>query len=107
MDAVEYLKAVERMCNTYKSCADCPYKNCSCDCNAEIENAKEMVAIVEKWAAEHPTKTRQSEFLKMFPNAATRHEVITICPQYAEKDFKCPRTCCPECKKAYWLAEVE
>lgn len=28
---------------------------------------EEAVAIVEKWSAEHPKKTRQSEFLKIFP----------------------------------------
>lgn len=35
----------------------------------------EAVEIVERWAKEHPAKTRQSEVLKMFPSAATEKDL--------------------------------
>lgn len=109
MDAVEFLKTARRMCSTYENCANCPIKNRTYDCFGDIqaiEEINEVVRNVVKWASEHPVKTRQSEFLKMFPNALI-HETIYICPQYVEEDFKCPRKFCRECRNNYWLAEVE
>lgn len=76
MDAVEYLKEAKRMCDTVGDCRECPLNssNTVIPCklvrdNWELTNPEKIVAIVEKWALEHPKKTRQSEFLKMFPNA--------------------------------------
>ena len=67
MDAVKFLKEKARMTNECNIlCDDCPV-HAYCN-HSEGKNAERMVAIVEKWAEEHPVKTRQSEFLKMFPN---------------------------------------
>lgn len=75
MDAVEFLKMKKRMCESYVgSCMGCPIRDAkhekcmSCE-KYMREYPVETVAIVEKWLAEHPIKTRQSEFLKLFPNA--------------------------------------
>ena len=65
MDTVEYVKQRERMCDYYHNCYGCPaveYENC-----ASLDIAIKLVPIVEKWAKEHPVKTRQSELLKLFP----------------------------------------
>lgn len=35
--------------------------------DASVESIGEMISIVEQWSKDHPIKTRQSEFLKMFP----------------------------------------
>ncbi len=62
MDAVEYVKQRERMCDYYIDCDDCPagyYEGCS-----SLDRISELVPIVEQWSKEHPVKTRQSEFLK-------------------------------------------
>ena len=78
---------------------------------------EEAVAIVEKWSKEHPRKTRQSEFLKMFPNAQIFEGVLKIepcelidsklnseeCHSYDEFGL----SGCYECRKNYWLEEVE
>ena len=106
MDAVKYLKEAKRMCSKHESCEGCPIENYSCNFR-KIENPEELITIVEKWSKEHPLKTRQSEFLKMFPNANTMHKVIYICPQCVDKKFECPRKLCAECRENYWLAEVE
>ena len=118
MDAIEYLKAAKRMCKSYEKCEDCPlvYTGTAFPCKGvdfspEIAAPQNLVDIIEKWAAEHPGKTRQSEFLKMFPNPKYYFGVIDICPQGVEYGYEpeegCEETICYECKKAYWLAEVE
>ena len=64
---------------------------------------------------EHPRKTRQSEFLKMFPNARIAPDGCIgggCCPSDLDTTYVCPmekspcRSGCPECRRAYWRAEV-
>ncbi len=64
--------------------------------------------IILKWCKEHPIKTRQSEFLKIFPNAKIDVDgALSICPQCVNKDFSCQtEKRCSDCCKDYWLAEV-
>ena len=71
MDAVEYVKTQFRLCRSKDSCSECPLQdkeNCCCIMDT-IEYVEKAVQIVEQWAKEHPVKTRQSEFLKVFPKA--------------------------------------
>ena len=76
MDAVKFVDAYIRMCSQGLDCEDCPlYQSDEIDfCTAvpqkrSREGAEKVVQIVEQWAKEHPVKTRQSEFLKLFPDA--------------------------------------
>lgn len=74
----------------------------------------EAVAIVEQWAKEHPKKTRQSEFLKMFPRVSmTADGIIAFCPDSMDSEFECPHKTrdnidpiCGECRREYWLEEA-
>lgn len=88
MDAVEFYRTFKRMC--YKTdCKDCLLdQKCRPSANVEPE---EVVELVEEWAKEHPAKTRQSEFLRMFPNADFCQGVIDISPCNIEKEM---RKCC-------------
>lgn len=112
MDAVKYLKERNRMCDSYNNmCDGCGFGKVP-KCNrTEDDNPEKAVEIVEKWSAEHPIKTRQSEFLKMFPNAPLRENgSIAICPLDVDRDAKCSQKQglrCLNCQKEYWLAEVE
>lgn len=117
MDAVEYLKTLCRMCNC--ECCNCEIREMLSafeTCTAWRKNhPDEAVAIVEKWAKEHPVKTRQSEFLKQWPDAAlTKDGVVTVCPlevsaAYRKKNGNCAirSVTCPDCKRQFWSAEVE
>lgn len=118
MDAVKFLKEEDRMCDKYKyssdhTCSDCP-------CHSKLNGTDEIcislrktdpakyVDIVERWSAEHPIKTRQSEFLKMFPNTKVSNGVISICPKHI--DSECGANCnedCTKCRQNYWFAEIE
>ena len=114
MDAVKFLKEKERMCSV-EMCSDCHLRHgangtkYSCE-DFETNYPEETVAIVKKWSAEHPVKTRKSELLKIFPNVDIEEETgaVYICPKNFEikHDFDCSLSC-KECRKRYWLAEVE
>lgn len=122
MEAVEFLEEQYRMCEALKShCEECglSYTNNKTDlfCADFIKrHPEEAVAIVEKWAKEHPRKTWQSEFLKLFPNARIAVDgcIGEICPSDLDTKFVCPMqkrgsdyACCPECRRVYWHTEVK
>ena len=64
--------------------------------------------IILYWCKGHPVETRQSKFLKIFPNAKIDADgALTICPQCVNKDFSCQtEKSCIGCCKEYWLAEL-
>lgn len=113
MDAVKFTRAAMRMCNAYYSkCWSCPAgddTSCKLDSSYSAISAEEKVAIVEQWDERHPAKTRQSEFLKLFPNAQTDSGCLNACPMdvFGNTGIDCNKRTCFECKKAFWLAEVE
>ena len=104
-----------------KGCLNCSLGNKGGGCQVgSIYNQKvseeQLVEIVEKWAAEHPAKTRQSEFLKMFPDSGKDKDGVIIVPPCAvEKSrfggigIRCnvSEKDCVKCKHDYWLEEVE
>ena len=112
MDAVEFLKESERMCKSHTNCFDCPaFSRLKEECGIvdifNVENKEQVVSFVEKWSKEHPPKTRQSEFLKMFPNARVEYGVIFMCPKEIDRTLNCKIDgTCGDCKKEYWLANV-
>ena len=123
MDFVKFAHDRNRMCNVKRGvgegCKGCPLDEimdkksvCSVWCFANPEKATE---VVEQWADEHPTKNRQSEFLKLFPGAEpTKDGVLAICPKTFSPEYKdemglCKRHYaeCDNCCREFWLAEVE
>lgn len=114
MDAVEFCKTVNRLCRN-QSCKECPvYKDMCCMVGFDDDSIKsidETVSKVEQWAKDHLVKTRQSEFLKMFPNVKIDDGVIAFCPSNFLPEVERSAYCkkhdkCGECRKDYWLAEV-
>lgn len=116
MDALEFIKEAKRMCQSYEKCEACPsycdgYDDCRIDAVQDIDE-EIAVDVVEKWAKEHPRKTRSSEFLKHYPNARVRDNgTVDICPAWVDKKYGpaigCCRTNCGKCKAEYWMQEVE
>lgn len=111
MDAVEFVKNRQRMCSYYgDGCIGCPMEGDGCwGLDAEC-----LVGAVEAWSAEHPRKTRQSEFLKMYPNAFMDRGVLSICPMSVDNSFgntsnfcKHDVLACPTCRREFWLKEIE
>lgn len=114
-DKEKLLRDYARMCK--EDCKKCQIKQKCRDlsCNKWIEeHTKEAVEIIEKWAAEHPVKTRQSEFLKLHPNAILDSDgVLEIAPCVIDstlrffRDGICTRgNDCIKCAREYWSQEV-
>lgn len=117
MDALKFIKEAKRMCQSYEECEACPanadgFDDCRIDHMHDID-AENAVNIVEKWAKEHPRKTRNSEFLKHYPNARVQEDgTVELCPKWIDQNFDmgsiiCRRTRCDRCKAEYWMQEVE
>ena len=89
MDAIEYLKTRHRMCTAdgTPTCEHCPLgrSNNGADltCFAfQKQRPEEAVSVVEKWAAEHPAKTRQSEFVMLTNDTGSEtnmNTTVTAC----------------------------
>ena len=112
MDAVEYIKTLRKLCKSQERCSGCVLydKEDKCCILNISEYTEKSVQIVEQWAKEHPIKTRQSEFLRMFPNAQIHDDVIWMCPKCICCDYKPEENCneiyCCDCKRKFWLTEV-
>ena len=116
VDAVEYLKNFNKMCESYGNhCYHCPISkinNCTeylCS-DYTMKYPEKVVQIVEQWIEEQKN-TRQKEFLKIYPNVDKSDGIIKINPCILDIDYKkefCDNyTLCKECRKDYWLKEID
>lgn len=115
MDAMKFFEERERMCLAHPvACKGCPLSEkfigiCLVWC---VKHPEEAIAVVEQWANEHPRQTRQSEFLKHYPNARLDNNgVVDIPPCRIESKFfsegRCNSTSCSACRREFWMQEVE
>lgn len=65
--------------------------------------------IVEQFAKDNPINTRQSEFLKQFPDAPIVDGTILVCPKIIANGFKpnCDKIDCYKCREKYWKEETD
>ena len=114
MDAVEYLKTLNRMCHC--ECLKCEFGKARSGFETcpvwQRTHPKEAVEIAEKWAKEHPVKTHQSVFLKMFPNVILNDKGQPgFCPKLLDTAYKPVGSCCLDicqrCMDNFWGQEVE
>ena len=111
-----------RMCKAHNMCANCPISSVNNGANKQCakfisEYTNKANEIILNWCKEHPIKTRQSEFLKMFPNAKLSSDgLVSICAQGCDRSWNCKlnidannigNSDCTDCMKEYWLAEVD
>lgn len=91
-------------------CSECPLLGSTQDYDCidwARAHPEEAEAIIRKWAEEHPRKTRQSEFLKLFPKARVLDNgALSICPIDIDVTADCSNDCL-HCHKRYWLEEIE
>lgn len=115
MDAVEFFKTVNRLCKN-RTCGECPiWKNGTCMADFgddSVKSIEETISKVEQWAKDNPINTRntrQSEFLKMFPNAVIDEYdgILGIKPCNIDESIGCTNEKgCDGCRRKYWLTEV-
>lgn len=107
MDAVKFLQERSRM---YKTGAATPSIGLEDDYDPVI-----AVNVVEKWAAEHPRKTRQSVFLERYPEAQIGDNGVlcvcpaTISPLYRKDGGGCRNIHrpCGDCRREFWSHGAE
>lgn len=117
MDALKFLQERSRMCKSYGACGGCPLEGAKCTLSSSTSNEdyEKIIAAVEQWSKEHPRKTRQSVFLEHWPAAKLdEHGVLVIlpclmnCTQYKTPGGLCVTGMrCTDCRKKFWLQEVE
>lgn len=107
MDAVKFLQERNRM---FLSGGATPSIGLEDDFDPVV-----VVEIVEKWSEQHPRRTRQSVFLEQWPEAELdTNGAVAICPtilsseyRSANKRCKHPGTACSDCRREFWMQEVE
>lgn len=110
MDAIEFLDKVDRLSKRGFTEEKIRYN----DYRTAGDNTG-AVKFVEQWVAEHPIKTRQSEFLKQWPEAdVDENGVLQTCPALISASHRdqtgwCATLSnkCENCRKAFWFTEVE
>lgn len=122
MDAIKFIEERNRMCKSFDYGCGCQmWPTCDNDLHCVLSvmstlDVKEQAAIVEKWSAAHPRKTRQSVFLERYPEAElTKDGTISICPiavsaAYRNKTGGCAsqtRPQCAVCRREFWTQEVK
>lgn len=115
MYVMEFIRERNRMCKHFGCCAECPANDVICGTIGETNDAERLVQIVEAWAKEHPHKTRQSVFLEQYPEARIgNHGVLLVCPYPISASHRnagggCATIGrrCDDCRKEYWMQEVE
>ena len=117
MDALEFLKERKRLCDSYRGCAYCPFGADECvfrDMTSE-DTYERIVTAVEQWSKDHPRKTRQSVFLEQYPEAEIdAHGLVRLCPMSisaahrdSDGECNCPEKLCRDCRREFWMQEVE
>ena len=119
MDAVKFTEERNRMCKSFgDDCAACPANDIIYRCKFSItvgDEAAKQVELLEEWSAAHLRKTRQSVFLEQWPEAELdTNGAVAICPtilscdyRSANKRCKHPGTACSDCRREFWMQEVE
>lgn len=82
---------------------------------AEGIPAEDFVKEVEEWSAAHPRKTRQDVFLEQWPETYIRGDgYLDVCPlevsaAHRDADGGCAiyDRLCPDCRREFWMQEVE
>lgn len=122
MDAIEFIKTFKRFCLSEKQ-KNRPYDSLEEESYVAKDRllmygAEDMVEMIKKWAKDHPLKTRQSEFLKLFPNARLFDGVLAIDPCKINSSRFDSKECrsysdefgvlsCDKCREQFWNEEVE
>lgn len=111
-----FFEELDRMCKTVNKdgeVEDCVFYKPNYGCCGYMhwlpDGVEKAVTVLQKWSDEHPKKTRQSEFLKMYPNAMLcEGEYLNIAPCHLDRNIRkgCLESCI-NCHREYWFAEVE
>ena len=112
MTASEYLMEKARMTEECRiACADCLlfcyHNGTGSGCNSfEYKHTEQAIAIVQKWAQEHPRKTILQDFLEKYPKARVNEKGYPddVCPAelgYLGENFECEEVFDTNCESCW------
>ena len=108
MDAIEFIKQLRRMNEKGVPKNRFIYLRVG----RETDSPEDVVAEVEEWVKMNPVKTRQSVFLEQYPEAEIDERGdLMLCPRRISVDFRsryanCTKMC-SDCRREFWMQEVE
>jgi len=93
MEALDFLKEAQRMCESYPDCKGCPLINFACGFIRCIERFSDadiqcQIKVVEQWSKEHPIITNARKFEEVFGLPA--HCMIDQDAQWWDEPYKEP-----------------
>lgn len=108
MDAVKFVEERRRMFTVTGASPKYSLFNLS-------TRAEDVVKEVEAWSAAHPRKTRQSVFLEQWPESLVDERgTLGACPMLFSSEHRdasggCAKLngSCDDCRKEFWMQEVE
>lgn len=116
MKPQDFVKEYRRLHDEYKkgSCTECPLYELPCGTFTLTteENFAKMYDVIEQWSDAHPVKTRQTEFLKQYPETRLESNgAIFIAPCWLSHEIGNNGHCdkwhnCSDCKKDFWFAPI-
>lgn len=114
MDALTFMNEFARMCNFYTTreggCEQCPLADLNCKLSSNGSPKFTILEKVEEWSKTRPRKTRQAEFLKMFPNAKIAKQgflLLSPCDLDSTLDELNCNSDCDECRARFWNEEIQ
>lgn len=111
MEAIEFLNKIDCL-----SKRGSPEEKMCYNAYRVVGDNTGALEYVEQWVAEHPVKTRQSVFLEQYPDANISDDglpdvapcqlCVGLIHGKSTKDCE-NRGLCKDCRRKFWLAEVE
>ena len=117
MDAIEFMQNIKRRC-VEGTCAHCPMDNFGF-CNQDLprmnnDEIEKFVKDIDEWVTEHPVKLMQDYVFENFPKAIKQNGILAIKPcdmnggeEFRKTHCRVYNGSCYDCRKDYWLGEVE
>ena len=106
MEFKKFYPKYMRMCKSYKDCEGCPRNGKGClEFDMDLDAIGELENDVERWAEEHPRKTRFQDLIEKYPNAMMcNDDSPKVCCKHLGYIMSCPENKnCKEC----WNMPVE
>ena len=107
MEAVEFIRTIQKMCEG-TDCDVCPLNEKN-GCNVcYAEDPVGTVRIVEEWAKGHQEEAKKKRTNKDVLLAVLPNVDASACPKMLDMNYKCDkRKLCAVCKHEFWNEEVE
>lgn len=89
MDALQFIKEWDRMCNTIDAsmgCKECVWgkqRSWIGTCQEDVyRDPEKAISVLQTWIANNPRKTILQDVLEKYPNTQLDNDIPRFCPHY-------------------------